>query len=190
MSKPTSVRLSDENAEYVAEMGISPSTYINQKLDEDRAYAGLTRREQLERELAEAREERSRKQRAVDELEDSVAELEEKLSDYKGTVDQELDDAIEGLHWLTRVHPELRGSKEHMDVVIRKTGFRHSLLVDLCNEVDIHYGELMAPQYEDLESRGIGFDEREDHEMYDAEAGEELTTEEEEQVREWLRANL
>jgi hypothetical protein len=187
MSKVTSVRISDENLEYCDEMGIKPSAYINEKLDEDRASAGLTRREQLERELAQVREERSRKKRTIDDLEDKASEIEQQLEEYQGTQEREIEDALEGLHWLTRVHPDLRPVKEYTAVVRKKTGLRHSLLVDLCDSVDIHYAELLGSNVEELDNRGVERGELYSHELYDEPAGDELTSDEEEAIRAFLR---
>jgi seryl-tRNA synthetase len=188
--KRTSVYLSKENWEYKEEMGISISTYVNEKLDEDRRTAGLTKREQLERELAEVREEYNRKSRAADELADKKAELKKQLGNYEDNKEQEVEDALDALNWIVRVHPELRSEKENMSIVINKTGLRHSLLVDLCDEVDIHFCDLLSNQMDELEERGIGYDDRNSHELYDEDAGQKLTDDEREQAREFLLDNF
>jgi seryl-tRNA synthetase len=188
--KRTSVYLSKENWEYKEEMGISISTYVNEKLDEDRRTAGLTKRKQLERELAEVREEYNRKSRAADELADKKAELKKQLGNYEDNKEQEVEDALDALNWIVRVHPELRSEKENMSIVINKTGLRHSLLVDLCDEVDIHFCDLLSNQMDELEERGIGYDDRNSHELYDEDAGQKLTDDEREQAREFLLDNF
>lgn len=188
--KRTSVYLSEKNWEYKEEMGISVSTYVNEKLDEDRRTAGLTKREQLERELAEVREEYNRKSRAADELADKKAELEKHLGNYEDNKEQEVEDALDALNWIVRIHPELRSDKENMSIVINKTGLRHSLLVDLCDEVDIHFCDLLSNQMDELEERGIGYDDRDSHELYDEDAGQKLTDDEREQAREFLLGNF
>jgi len=188
--KRTSVYLSEENWEYKEEMGISISTYVNEKFDEDRRTAGLTKREQLERELAEVREEYNRKSRAADELADKKAELEKHLGNYEDNKEQEVEDALDALNWIVRIHPELRSDKESMSIVINKTGLRHSLLVDLCDEVDIHFCDLLSNQMDELEERGIGYDDRDSHELYDEDAGQKLTDDEREQAREFLLGNF
>lgn len=189
-SKKSSIRWTDENLEYINEMIDNVNGYVNELVARERRSAGLTRREQLQRELAELREERQRKQRLVDELADREAELEHQLDEYAGNIEQELEDYVEGISWITRVHPDLRRDKEHMSVVLRKTGLRHSLLVELVEAVDIHYSELLTQQVDALEARGIPYEELSSHPLYDEEAGDELTDEEEDQVREFLRDQL
>lgn len=189
--KVSSVRWKGENWEYIQEMDIAPSRWANEKMAEERRTAGLTRRDRLERELGELREERQRKERLANELADKEAEIERKLKEYENNIEQEVEDAIKGLDWITRVHPDLRTDKEQMRAVIKNTGLRHSLLVDLCESVDIHYGELLGECYTVLtEEMGVPYEDIYSHPLYDESAGEELTSEEEGQVRAFLREQL
>lgn len=184
MSRPTSVRLSDENADYVDEMDISPSTYINSKLDEDRRTAGLTKKQKLERELAELREERNRKERKAAEIAEQVDELEGQLESYSQNKEKEIEDAIEGLHWITRVHPAARADKQAMHTVLSKTGLRWHIIKDLVDSVDIHFCKVVGQVTERYDEFGV--DEPKNHLLYDDEAGIGLTAAEEELVREFL----
>jgi hypothetical protein len=63
-------------------------------------------------------------------------------------------------------------------------------LVDLCDEVDIHFCDLLSNQMDELEERGIGYDDRNSHELYDEDAGQKLTDDEREQAREFLLDNF
>lgn len=186
MTKTTSFRPPEDVAEYLDEMVDNKSEYIIGLIRDEMRTRGLTRREKLERELAEIQEEHNRKTRAAEELAERKAALEKKLGNYAADKEQEVEDALVELDWLVRVHPAFRGDKAHMSTVIRKTGIPHTTLVKLCDEVDIHYCDLLTNQIDALEEIGIGYDELDDHRLHDEEAGQELTDEEREQARAFL----
>lgn len=186
MTKTTSFRPPEDVAEYLEEMVDNKSEYIIGLIRDEMRTRGLTRREKLERELAEIQEEHNRKTRAAEELAERKAALEKKLGNYAEDKEQEVEDALDELDWLIRVHPELRREKEHMETVISKTGLRQNVLVNLCDEVDIHYCDLLTNQIDVLDERGIGYDELKEHRLHDENAGQELTDEEREQARAFL----
>ncbi|QPV64498.1 hypothetical protein I7X12_07770 [Halosimplex litoreum] len=153
---------------------------------------GLTRREKLESELAEIRDEKRKVSRRLDDLEDDEQRVQQELEQYTGKLDTRISEVVDGLDWLTRVHPELRPHKEYTEVVRKKTGLNHSMLVDLCEAVDVHYsaGDVLNQHRDELDDRGIGFDELDEHPLHDAEAGDKLTEDEIEAVSEYLQQVL
>jgi uncharacterized FlaG/YvyC family protein len=190
MSDTTSIRWTKENREYVDEMIDNVNGYINDLVARERRTASLTRREKLERELAEVREERARKEKSLDDLELTESELKNKLENHTENVEARIDSIVDGLGIVTIVHPRLRGDKEWMTMVRNKTGVKHSVLVDLCESVDIHCHDVPLKQIEHFDEQGVSWEDLCNHPLYDDEKGRELTEAEEDEVREWLQTEL
>lgn len=190
MSGTTSIRWTNENQEYVDEMIDNVNGYVNELVARERRAAGLTRREQLERELAEIRDKRARKERSLDELELAEAELKNKIEDYTQDLEGRIEEIIDDLGIVTMVHPYLRGDKKWMEMVRNKTGLRHSVLANLCDSVDIHCHNIPLNQAEHFEEQGVPWEDLCNHSLYDNEKGRNLTDDEEEEVRQWLWEHL
>lgn len=189
-SKNSSIRWTADNAEYLDEMVDNVNGYINDLVARERRTASLTRREKLERELAEVREERARKAKSLESLELTESELKNKLENHTENVEARIDSIVDGLGIVTIVHPTLRGDKEWMTMVRNKTGLKHSVLVDLCDSVDIHCQDVPLNQIEHFDEQGVSWEDLCSHPLYDDEKGRDLTEAEEEEVRQWLENEL
>lgn len=186
---PVSFRAPDDINEYLDNLVDNKSEYVINLIKQDMRTRGLTRREKLEEELAELRDEKRKVSRRLDSIKEDEERLQTELENYRDNIDARVDDIIDSLGAITVVPPQLRDDKDTMANVIRKTGLDFNTLVDLCGTIDLHFSFVGEHNFEKLVRMGL--EDYTDHELYQPDNEHmTLTDDEQEQVREYLRENL